>query len=196
MHGINVAARTSDINLREQIALNVTGETMQDVMQAIAGALGAHWTRSGHIFILARTAPVPSALTLAGPFRRHFASSTEPNEPDSVFEPEGDVPTAVVSDVEEPSVSPRAISSTKHSSLLRLTPSGEWAVAEQWTSASKVIAHSLKPKLSIRQRKLLAANGSLSVSDLTASQVDSLGDVWPDGNYHVVSNGKTVIIRR
>jgi hypothetical protein len=195
-HGINVAARTSDINLREQIALSVTDETMHDVMQAIAEALGARWKRSGNIFVLSRPTASPASLQFSGRQRHHWAGEPkDESDPEEAFDAAAETPSAIVIDDGSPDVQSGSVNSMRRASLLRLTPSGEWAVAEQWSSSSKILAHSLRPKLSIRQRKLLSHSGSLSVSDLTKAQVETLGSIWPDGKYHVISNGRSVLIK-
>ena len=130
-NGINVAARTSDINLKEMIALNVTDERMQDVMVAVSEALGARWKRSGNIFVLTRPAPAPT-IEVVGHLARHHKSEDddEANDPQAAFEEVANTPTAEVS-IDEPSVGVHTLSSTKRTSLLRMSPSGDWAVAEQ-----------------------------------------------------------------
>ena len=196
MHGINVAARTTDINLREHLALNVSNSNMRNVMQAIAGALGAKWTRVGTIFVLTRTAPVPSMRQLHGSFKSLASLPTrEPDETESVFAPEEEEPSAIVTDGEERHVTSKSMRTMTHSYLVKLNESGEWAIAEQWTNITQSVALRLKPKLSIGQRKLLSSQGSLSINDLTRTQIASLGQKWPDGNYHAISGGVTVVIR-
>ena len=194
-NGINVAARTSDINLKETIALNVTDERMQDVMVAVSEALGARWKRSGNIFVLTRPAPAPDVEVVGHLARRHKSEDDEEaSDPQAAFEQLAGTPSAEVS-IDEPSVGIHTLSSTKRTSLLRMTPSGDWAVAEQWSSSSSVGAHFLRPRLSVGQKKLLSRQGYLSVRDLTAKQVSSLGSEWPDGRYHAVSSGRTLLIR-
>lgn len=194
-NGINVAARTSDINLKEMIALNVTDERMEDVMIAISEALGAKWKRSGNIFVLTRPAAAPTVEVIGRLAHRHSGEdNADADDPQAAFEEVADTPSAEVS-IDEPTVGLHSMSSTRRTSLLRMTPSGDWAVAEQWSTSSSVGARVLHPKLSISQRKLLAHRGYLSVRDLTAKQVSSLGSVWPDGRYHAISNGHTLLIR-
>jgi hypothetical protein len=188
MHGIDVVARTGDVNLSEKLALDVTSATMRDLMQAIAAALDARWTRYGNIFVLCRSDVAPGAGAYVADFKKPDGSALNSDDDDAP-------PSAIVSTEGRTDVHPGSISRVRDTYTVELNDDGEWRVTNSSRAVDTQSAHVLKPKLSIHQRRTLAHRGFLKLEDLTQAQIESLGEVWPDGNYHAKSGSKSLVIR-